>query len=307
MRPGPDKIIACPHCNSLSNHFTLRSSNTLGASLWTDGKLEAPMCPESPIIAKCWSCKKFYWLEDASYIGNSWDNACGQERTMPQDESGTRKKEQFAVYLLFSETRAGFTWDGREGRPIKKLSVDEYSEALTREMAHNRTKEIYLRKCIWWFDNDSFRVEKNHSDDVLLQNHENRMRLQSVLDARIERERLFKAEIARESGRFEQSMEILDSSFSDKYSDTAFFIKNLAENKVTRVRIIPQKPFLVPESAKQDYIEDPKSYVHRLYRGKEVRRLLKLPIKELTQHLINTVDEINADREREYQNELRDI
>ena len=307
MRPGPDKIITCPYCNSLSSHFTLISSNTLGASLWTDGKFEAPMRPESPIIAKCWSCERFYWLEDASYIGNSWEDAYSEKIIMPENDPGTGEKGQFAVYLLFSKTSTGFIWDGREGQPIKKLPIDEYSEALTRGMANNRTKEIYLRKCIWWIDNDPLRIEKNPSNNAPFHNNENLMHLQNILDAKIESERLLKAEIARELGRFKESLEILNHSFSNKNSDTAFFIRNLAEKNIARVRIIPQRPFLIPEFAKQDYIEDPKFYVQRLFRGKEVRRLRKMPDKELTQVLLDKVDQINADRERDYQNKLRDI
>lgn len=49
MIPGPDQIIACPHCSALAKHLTLISGNAFGASVWTDGKQILPMLPRQPV------------------------------------------------------------------------------------------------------------------------------------------------------------------------------------------------------------------------------------------------------------------
>ena len=43
MLPGPNQIVACPHCEALAQYETLTSGNTFGARVWTDGKQIAPM------------------------------------------------------------------------------------------------------------------------------------------------------------------------------------------------------------------------------------------------------------------------
>jgi hypothetical protein len=69
MLPGPDQIIACPKCQALAKYMTLRSGNTFGARLWTDGKRAAPMLPLPPEVVKCQHCGECYWLEAADKVG----------------------------------------------------------------------------------------------------------------------------------------------------------------------------------------------------------------------------------------------
>src|SRR5262245_39857507 len=70
MMPGPDRIVACPHCNGLAKHLTLLSGNTIGARTWTDGKQLAPMLPRPPAVVKCRHCAECYWLSEAREVGS---------------------------------------------------------------------------------------------------------------------------------------------------------------------------------------------------------------------------------------------
>src|SRR5690349_16185490 len=69
MTPGPDQIVACPHCQGLAKYLTLMSGNTFDARVWTDGKRIAPMLPQPPPVVKCRHCARCYWLADAKKIG----------------------------------------------------------------------------------------------------------------------------------------------------------------------------------------------------------------------------------------------
>lgn len=46
----------CQHCLGLIEQPSMISGNTIGARIWTDGKMDAPMLPELPQIVKCPHC-----------------------------------------------------------------------------------------------------------------------------------------------------------------------------------------------------------------------------------------------------------
>ena len=71
MIPGPTMLVACPLCDHPAMYFTLTSGNTIGAIHWTDGKLEAPMLPQPPAVARCPGCGECYWLETAPSFGSA--------------------------------------------------------------------------------------------------------------------------------------------------------------------------------------------------------------------------------------------
>ena len=69
MIPGPDVVVAYPRCGGLARYETLLSGNTLGARVWTDGKVEAPMLPRPPEVVRCGHCGGYYWLRQAEKVG----------------------------------------------------------------------------------------------------------------------------------------------------------------------------------------------------------------------------------------------
>ena len=52
----PDSIYKCPNCGSLFKRGSLISGNTFGAKLYSDGKTDAPMLPEFPVLTICRKC-----------------------------------------------------------------------------------------------------------------------------------------------------------------------------------------------------------------------------------------------------------
>lgn len=213
MIPEPDQVIACPHCGFLARQHTLRSGNTSGAILWSDGKREAPMLPEFPAVARCRGCKRFYWVEEAEVKGEI-------------EPFGNKSK------------RVPKEWERAE--PTQHLTVDEYIEALDTGVGSDMQKERYLRVHFWWAVNDIVRRNANAqiSTRYVQKLHENLANLSVPLDERDPNDRIMKAEIARETGDFTQAIRLLRDVPAD-FRWVADTIINLSERKnslVTQLR-----------------------------------------------------------------------
>jgi len=125
---GPDHIVACPNCEARTRHRTMTSGNTFGARVWTDGKLDAPMCDLPPVVVKCHQCDKCYWLEKAEIVATvEWGDLQAQRA--------------FPPYSLC----------------LQEPSEEEYYSALHEGLAVDSQQEQTLRILAWWSRNDAFR------------------------------------------------------------------------------------------------------------------------------------------------------
>lgn len=129
MLPGSNQIVACPECGALASYGTLESGNTLGATLWSDGKSIAPMMPIPPSVVRCHSCTKCYWLEDASEIG--------------QVSSWGAEEDVDPAWLAAPD--------------VEEPSEEEYYSAIRAGLADDADTERQLRVFAWWRHNDSYR------------------------------------------------------------------------------------------------------------------------------------------------------
>lgn len=216
MIPGPTHIIACPYCNAIAKVFTLKSGNTLEANYWTDGKVTAPMLPDTNAIAKCHNCHHFYWLAEATVIGE--------------------------IDPFKRDTRYPQAWD--EAVRVKELSAAEYSKALAAGLGTDREKERYLRVRLWWATNDPYRHTQqtsliDDSQEHSLSSVTNLKRLSQLLDETNLQDRLMKAEIAREIDNFEEAIALLNKSIPPEFVQSACTIRYLAQKKYTLVSPLP--------------------------------------------------------------------
>lgn len=69
MTPGPTLVVSCPSCSAQHLQATLGSGNTLGAVWWSDGKCDAPMLPELPVVTRCTACARLFWVHEAKSVG----------------------------------------------------------------------------------------------------------------------------------------------------------------------------------------------------------------------------------------------
>lgn len=72
-RHAPPVRLDCPRCGAGLAHSPLLSGNTFGAIPWTDGALSAHMLPIPDALARCPVCRGFFWREGVE----------------PRDEPGT--------------------------------------------------------------------------------------------------------------------------------------------------------------------------------------------------------------------------
>jgi hypothetical protein len=225
--PGPDQIIACPKCGVLARVSSLLSGNTIGAQWWTDGKMVAPMLPETPEITRCRACAAFYWIADTQVIGEIYEFCLSD----PKPRRRVPKK-----------------W--RDAEEIRELSEEDYFQALAEGLGTPRERELYLRTRAWWAGNDRYRSEDPGEDPCKAaqpassrspEATANLERLFKLLRTSDVDERVMKGEAARQLGRFQEAWHILEFAFPKKYLRVAAFLRDLIHNRDMIVRPFPQE------------------------------------------------------------------
>ena len=213
MIPGPEQIVACPNCQALAKYATLRSGNTFGARVWTDGKQIAPMLPRPPAVVMCHHCAECYWLADAEEVGtiDPWD-----DETSQIDPAWTA------------------------ARVIQEPVEDEYYQALDKGLAANSQQERTLRILAWWRRNDAFRDTPPAGISTIAATarscRNNLEVLASLLDEGNENDRLMKAEVLRELGEFDSVKLVLSGVTAADYAEVVRQLSSLCDIGDTSVR-----------------------------------------------------------------------
>jgi hypothetical protein len=219
MIPGPDHVIECPNCKMPARVFTWITGNTVGAKIWTDGKMIAPNLPIPPAVTRCKGCDGYFWLSDAKVIGKigPWDLKTSES----PDEWKTAER-------------------------VRELSEAEYLEAIQMGVARNKNQELHLRISAWWANNDPLRFSGQDPRKPPYTSPVRSTAATANLECLLEQlgtedpnERLMKAEVARELARFDDAIRILEFNFSSKYTKIASLIRELAQEKDPIVKEIP--------------------------------------------------------------------
>lgn len=188
MIPGPDIILACPHCDALAKLPTFDAIDPTGALSWTDGFQELPGVPRQPNVVRCHKCAKIYWLAVAAQVG----------------------------FLMPGEVGEGerASWNGLPA----VTSTDEagYLEALKDGLAAFPEQELELRVFAWWRGNDKHRECKTSGrfpqTPEAIANAERLIELTMSGDHELV---LFQAEALRQLGRFKEAESALYGLCSD--------------------------------------------------------------------------------------------
>ena len=216
MIPGPDQVVACPHCEALARHRTLLSGNTFGSTVWTDGKQIAPMMPIPPAVVKCHHCAECYWREDARKVGTVGWATVGEERDDQVDP----------------------TW--KVAPLIREPNEDDYYDALDRDFATDPVRKRELRILAWWRRNDAFRgpAAKSAAAFATLSPacRMNLEALRDLLDETNETDRIMKAEVYREIGEFGSAKALLGQVTSADFAAIVHQIRELCDAEDVVVR-----------------------------------------------------------------------
>jgi hypothetical protein len=188
----------CPHCKAHVVEEDPLSGNTVGAKIFTDGKREAKMLPDHPALVKCPVCGGLFWVEEAVKVDMGFDAAEGKQQVMAP--SG----QELLVYLAGAD--------------------------LPKE------KEVYLRLRAWWAANDAWRGIPNPKPAFSPEQVKNLDALSALMAESEPGERILKAEIARELGRFDECLLLLSYQFEEGYDWAVGHIRKLAEEKVRAVK-----------------------------------------------------------------------
>jgi hypothetical protein len=222
MIPGPIEILGCPNCGELASQETLISGNYLDAVYWTDGKVQAPMMPESPIITRCFSCGDYFWLSEAEKVGYI-------------EKSNHTKQGQIPQEWL--------------NAPFVRFLVEEEYLEVAEKVNDNPEMEIDLRLMAWRAANNvlrnpfpaELRPYIRHRDEQ----QQNMHRLLNILKPHSPQEVLTIAEIKRELHCFDDALHDLNVEMPEECVDFAMLMRNLAGKKDGIVARLPKPKRIV--------------------------------------------------------------
>lgn len=202
MIPGPTVVKKCSSCEGLIEQPTLVSGNTFGATIWSDGKQDAPMLPDSPSLVVCPHCESLEWIDELEKVGEfGWG-----EEVVEYPGSKPFKELKFKHYLSL----------------LNKDGVDP-------EQLH------YIRIRAWWSGND---FRRNESRTILMSKEEedNLIALSEILDELVLNELLMKAEVMRELGRFDDAKSLLGKVSDPRYAAIVKAMRGLTDKEDRSVR-----------------------------------------------------------------------
>ncbi len=187
MFPGPNYVYKCPNCGNLMTRGSLRSGNTFGAKIFSDGKRVAPMLPEYPNLTKCSKCDTIFWLSKLKEIGTY--------------EFGEEENSKWG-----------------SAKEVKFLEIEDYYNAINKGIAENKGEELIIRQQIWWAYNDRIRkgqkIFNDESDEARW--NENIKKLKLLLDQSDITQKIMIAEINRNLGDFKNCMSLIQSIENDE-------------------------------------------------------------------------------------------
>lgn len=227
MLPGPGQILTCPHCGAHKEVLSLLSGNTFGQEVWSDNKTIAPMLPRVSFVQKCPSCGG-YFLMSRQYPKNGNDSSFDTG-----DLSYLELKEAWHSLNDASCHPELYGWS-----KIKKacgLSSSKNTHPLT-----NDEKLSVLIMLVWAFNDEYTRTEVKPAP------FEEQEYICSIIDQLLELDQvddLLKAEFLRESGRFQESMSLLN-----KYSTEDQFLQKLIKRLKEENLASNTRPFLISGS-----------------------------------------------------------
>ena len=186
MIPGLDYIYQCPECGKRISIGSILSGNTFGATIYSDGKKDAPMLPNYPDLVKCSKCEAFFWLHNLRPVEeiDAWQKKSWEETN----------NEEYPLEASF-------------------LDLPDLLVALDKKVYRTEIEELDLRQNIWWAFNDRVRAGKEifaRPDHSAIW-EDNLRKFQAMLDPEDPSDSVRIAEIHRNLSEFDKCMKKLNT------------------------------------------------------------------------------------------------
>ena len=211
---GNTYVYACPDCQLRVSKRSVRSGTKMGATYYSDLRIDAPGYPKIPQLTKCEQCECIFWLDETTKV------------------EGAIVSEPLRFYIdldhiqeVQDEKKNPAFGDQLEVHPAKELDREGIKDALFMNVQRDYEEEHYLRRLLLWAyheqlqDGTILREELNEDLDYL----ENIDALLHLLaDENYDKDdddnpHFFRAELHRFAGRFDQCINILRFRYALKF------------------------------------------------------------------------------------------
>lgn len=180
-------IYQCNSCKAFLSTVQIYGGVFLDNPVFSDGKSVEPLLPEIIEFSNCKCCGNYFWLDDLKEIGLSYIEEL--------------EKSNFKNAL-----------------PVASLTIEEYVNGLKSDVVRSKKQEIKIRTFIWQAYNDRYRAGNpiflNLEDKARWR--ENCLRLLELIDSSKQSKKLLIAELYRNLGNFEKSLQVLNDVMSEK-------------------------------------------------------------------------------------------
>lgn len=192
MLPAPAQLYKCPHCGKTKPMLSLMSGNTFVGELWSDGRTIYPMLPKLSTIQKCSYCGRYSLLDKWKDTGKTSNKSFGETGELTYAEAKEAYIELSASTAIPSELR-----------DISISFVHAYNDQFRRPRLRKAFQE---NKHIDSISGDFCSPVK---EDIQLVIRATKKAIETLDDS--DDNRLLKAELYRELGRWDEAMELLGS------------------------------------------------------------------------------------------------
>ena len=200
----PERM-CCPRCEHAFSYMAVGSYNTFGATFYTDGYIEGPMYDDQGRLFRCPQCRSLGWHDEL---------VCEEEA----DED---------------ELASVFEPD------VGPVALEHYPALLDEAPWRGPDEEKYVRIAAFWAANLPRRGNPGTSAPFTDSEERNLLALLERLGDSSQ-DRLMRAEILREMGRFEECLEVLMGLEDAELEGLVKLIRELAMGRDTRVVAIPE-------------------------------------------------------------------
>lgn len=202
MLPGPTYVYECFNCHGLFSRRSISSGNTLRARYRSDGRMDAPMLPTTPLLFACPHCKTpVFWPKTKELTKYDTYTRRYFSKSEPDPKQLELEKHQFELETQYK--------DAPQYTEVTATQIAEFLNGLEFSDKHEPT----LRMQFWWVSNDD-RMASGR--EVLnAEERENLKKLLQLLGHGSDSMMLLSAEIYREMSAFHEAKRCLDYDFKD--------------------------------------------------------------------------------------------